>query len=89
MKDEVRWGGVPKGPGGLVDWRSPPGLGVGGEAVVAISAASHCRLRDSQEWECFFDCSHEIKGLLLLGRKVANLDSILKSRDFILPTKSI
>ena len=53
MKDEVRWGGVPKGPGGLVDWRSPPGLGVGGEAVVAISAASHCRLRDSQEWECF------------------------------------
>ena len=34
------------------------------------------------------DCSHEIKRLLLLGRKVmTNLDSILKSRDFILPTK--
>ena len=34
------------------------------------------------------DCSHEIKRLLLLGRKVmANLDSILKSRDIILPTK--
>ena len=32
------------------------------------------------------DCSHEIKGLLLLGRKVANLDSILKSRDITLPT---
>lgn len=30
MKDEVRWGGVPKGPRGLVDWQSPPGLGVGG-----------------------------------------------------------
>ena len=34
------------------------------------------------------DCSHEIKSYLLLGRKaVANLDSILKSRDIILPTK--
>ena len=45
------------------------------------------------------DCSHEIKGLtylheierltrLLPGRKVmANLDSILKSRDITLPTK--
>ena len=34
------------------------------------------------------DCSHEIKGCLLLGRKVmTNLDSILKSRDITLPTK--
>ena len=34
------------------------------------------------------DCSHEIKRRLLLGRKVVtNLDSILKSRDIILPTK--
>ena len=34
------------------------------------------------------DCSHEIKRLLLCGRKVmTNLDSILKSRDIILPTK--
>ena len=34
------------------------------------------------------DCSHEIKRCLLLGRKVVtNLDSILKSRDIILPTK--
>ena len=34
------------------------------------------------------DCSHEIKSHLLLGRKVmANLDSILKSRDITLPTK--
>ena len=34
------------------------------------------------------DCSHEIKGHLLLGRKVmTNLDSILKSRDITLPTK--
>ena len=34
------------------------------------------------------DYSHEIKRLLLLGRKVmTNLDSILKSRDITLPTK--
>ena len=36
------------------------------------------------------DCSHEIKRRLLLGRKVMmNLDHILRSRDIILPTKSI
>ena len=34
------------------------------------------------------DCSHEIKGRLLLGRKaMTNLDSILKIRDITLPTK--
>ena len=34
------------------------------------------------------DCSHEIKRCLLLGRKfMANLDSILKSKDIPLPTK--
>ena len=34
------------------------------------------------------DCSHEIKRRLLLGRKImANLNSILKSRNIILPTK--
>ena len=34
------------------------------------------------------DCSHEIKRQLLLGRKtMANLDSVLKSRDITLPTK--
>ena len=37
---------------------------------------------------CNIDCSHEIKGYLLLGRKVlTNLDSILKSRDITLLTK--
>ena len=36
------------------------------------------------------DCSYEFKRCLLLGRKVmTNLDSILKSRDTILSTKSI
>ena len=34
------------------------------------------------------DCSHEIKRCLLLGGKVmTNLDSILKSRDITLPTQ--
>ena len=34
------------------------------------------------------DCSHEIKRLLLLGRKaMTNIDSVLKSRDITLPTK--
>ena len=34
------------------------------------------------------NCSHEIKRCLLLGRKaMTNLESILKSRDFTLPTK--
>ena len=40
------------------------------------------------------DCSHEIKGRmkrrLLLGRKfMTNIDSIFKSRDITLPTKSV
>ena len=36
------------------------------------------------------DCSHEIKNCLLLGRKVmTKLNSILKSRNIILPTKSV
>ena len=36
------------------------------------------------------DCSREIKRHLLLGREtVTNLDSILKSRDITLPTKSV
>ena len=36
------------------------------------------------------DCSHEIKGRLLLGRKaLTNLDSILKSRDITLSKWSV
>ena len=36
------------------------------------------------------DCRHEIERHLLLGMKVMiNLDSLLKSRDITLPTKSI
>ena len=50
-----------------------------------------------KQWQTIFlgskitadgDCSHEIKWCLLLGRKaMTNLDSILKSKDIILPTK--
>ena len=50
-----------------------------------------------KQWQTLFswapkslqiDCSHEIKRHLLLGRKVTTtLDSILKSRDIILPAK--
>ena len=36
------------------------------------------------------DCSHEIKRLLLLGRKaMTNLGSMLKSRDITLPARSV
>ena len=35
------------------------------------------------------DCSHEIKSLLLGRQVMTQLDSILKSRDIILPTKSV
>ena len=35
------------------------------------------------------DCSHEIKRCLLSGRKaITNLDSVLKSKDVTLPTKT-
>ena len=38
--------------------------------------------------DCIGDCSHEIKRHLLLGIKaITNVDSILKRRDIILPTK--
>ena len=39
-------------------------------------------------WTADGDCSHEIKRHMILGRKaMTNLDSILKSRDIMLPTK--
>ena len=57
---------------------------IGGETVETVT--------DFILWGSIFtahcDCSHEIKRCLLLGRRVmTNLDSILKSRDIILPTK--
>ena len=48
----------------------------------ALNVCVHHKIRH------YCDCSHEIKRLLLLGRKVmTNLDSTFKSRDITLPTK--
>ena len=55
-----------------------------GETVETVSVFNFL----SSEITADSDCSHEIKRHLLLGRKVmTNLDSILKSRDFTLPTE--
>ena len=55
-----------------------------GETVETISDTIFLGFKITEDG----DCSHEIKGHLLLGRKVmTNLDSISKSRDITLPTK--
>ena len=57
---------------------------IDGETVETVSDFIFGGLQNHCRW----DCSHEIKRCLLLGRKVmTNLDSILKSRDITLPTK--
>ena len=57
---------------------------IDGETVEAVSDFNFLGSKITADG----DCSHEIKRLLLLGRKVmTNLDSIFKSRDIILPTK--
>ena len=64
--------------------------------IIKIMASGPITSWQIDEWQTGLqitvegDCSHEIKKHLLLGRKaMTNLDSILKSRDIILPTKSI
>ena len=57
---------------------------IDGETVETVSDFIFCGSKITADG----DYSHEIKRRLLLGRKVmTNLDSILKSRDIILPTK--
>ena len=57
---------------------------VDGEAVETVADVSFLGSKITAHG----DCSHEIKGHLLLGGKVmTNLDSLLKSRDITLPTK--
>ena len=57
---------------------------IGGETVETVSDFIFLGSKITADG----DCSHEIKRLLLLGRKVlTNLDSILKSRDITLLTK--
>ena len=72
-------------------------LGVGdGRGGLACCDSWGCKESDRTEWLNWTelkitadgDCSHEIKRHLLFGRKgMANLDSILKSRDITLSTK--
>ena len=57
---------------------------IDGETVEAVSDFIFWRSKITAD----SDCSHEIKRCLLLGKKVmANLDSILKSKDIALPIK--
>ena len=58
--------------------------GKDGETVETVSDFIFLGSKITADW----DCSHEIKRRLLLGRKVmTNLDSIFKSREVTLPTK--
>ena len=58
---------------------------IDGETVETVRDFVFLGSRNSADGDC---SHHEIKRCLLLGRKVmTNLESILKSRDIILPTK--
>ena len=58
-------------------------------AVYGVSQ-SQTRLKRLSSSSSSSDCSHEIKRLLLLGRKVmTNLDSIFKNRDITLPNETV
>ena len=60
---------------------------IDGETVETVETVTDFILGGSKITE-YYDCSHEIKRHLFLGRKVmTNLDSILKSWDIALPTK--
>ena len=62
-----------------------PSWQIGGEIVETVSDFIFCGSKITADG----DCSHEIKRCLLLGRKVmTKLDSTLKSRNIILPTKA-
>ena len=59
-------------------------LQIDGEKLETVT--DFCFLGSKITVDC--DCSNEIKRHLLLGRKaMTNLDSVLKNRDFTLPTK--
>ena len=67
-------------PGPISSWQ------IGGETVETVTDFIFLASKIPADG----DCSHEIKRRLLFGKKVmTNLDSILKSRDITLPTKSI
>ena len=65
-------------PGPITSWK------IDGETVETVTDFIFLGSQITED----SDCSHEIKRLLLLGRKVmTNLDSILQGRDITLPTK--
>ena len=65
-------------PGPITSWK------IDGETVETVTDFIFLGSQITED----SDCSHEIKRLLLLGRKVmTNLDSILKGRDITLPSK--
>ena len=67
-------------PGPITSWQ------IGGETVETVAEFIFLGSKIAPDG----DCSHEIKRCLLLKRKVmTNLDSILKSRDITLSTRSI
>ena len=64
--------------GAITSWQ------IGGETMEAVTDFIFLGSKINAD----YDCSHEIKRCLLLGRKaMTNLDNLLKSRDIILPTK--
>ena len=64
--------------GPIISWQ------VGGETVEKVSDF----ISGGSKITADGDCSHEIKRCLLLGRKgMTNLNSLLKSKDIILPRK--
>ena len=81
MGSEVQKGGntcIPMASGPITSWQ------IDGETVETAADFIFLGSKITADG----DCSHEIKRRLLLGRKVmTNLDSILKRRDIILPTK--
>ena len=61
-------------PGSITSWQ------IDGETVETVADFIFLSSKITAD----VDCSHEVKRCLLLGRKVmTNLDSILKSRDFV------
>ena len=63
-------------PGPIISWQ------IDGETMETVTIFLSSKITEDG------DCSHEIKRHWLLGRKViTNLDSIMKSREIILPTK--
>ena len=83
MKEESEKAGLKlnfMAPGPIISWQ------IEGEKVEAVTDFIFLGSKITVDG----DCRHEIRRRLLLGSKVVtNLDSMLKSKDIILPTESI